>query len=402
MRSLLFVSLLLFTLPYLLFHSGHLRKNKSLAERMDTAKRKTVLPLTPEKDSVSAISISFVGDLMCHKPQSTNAKKADGTYDFTPSFAYVKPYLSKADITIGNLETTFGGPQLPYAGYPAFNSPDDYAKAIKDAGFDFLCTANNHSMDTGEDGILRTLEVVKKNGLGYTGTFLSKADHDSMRILDIKGIKLGILNYTYGTNGSYPKSDHKHMLNVIDSATITDEIARIKKQGAELVLVFYHFGIENAAEPVQAQKDAVKFAWQAGAQLIIGAHPHVIGPAKWLAPYGANTDSSFVAYSLGNFISNQYWRYTDAGVILTLNIQKGRAGNFSIKNAEYLPTWVYRAEKPAMKQHIVLPCGLASEKTLLPAFIDSAMVKKMNEAAEDTKSILTRYGALLSPAPLIK
>ncbi|MFL5753301.1 MAG: CapA family protein, partial [Bacteroidia bacterium] len=365
-------------------------------------KKKPILPFIPGQDSAKLITLSLVGDLMCHKPQSSNAKKADGTYDFNPCFAYVKPYLSKADLTIGNLETTFGGPQLPYAGYPAFNSPDDYAKALKENGFDFLCTANNHSMDTGEEGILRTLEIVKKNGLGYTGTFTSGADHDSLRILTIKGIKLGILNYTYGTNGSYPKSEHKYMLNVIDSATITDEVSRIKQAGAELVLVFYHFGVENAAEPTQAQKDAVKFAWQAGAQLIIGAHPHVIGPTKWLAPYGTNRDSSFVAYSLGNFISNQYWRYTDAGVILSLNIQKSADGRISVKSASYLPTWVYRAEKPAMKQHIVLPCELANDKDKLPGFIDSSLIKKMAEAAEDTKIIMTKYGGGLSLTPLDK
>jgi poly-gamma-glutamate capsule biosynthesis protein CapA/YwtB (metallophosphatase superfamily) len=258
-------------------------------------------------------------------------------------------------------------------------------------------------MDTGEDGILRTIEVIKKNNLGYAGTYSSQNDHDSLRIIDVKGIKLGILNYTYGTNGSYPKSDHKYMLNVIDSASITNEIARIKSKGAEVVLVFYHFGVENAAEPTQAQKDAVKYAWQGGAQLIIGAHPHVIGPAKQLAPYGSNQDSSFVAYSLGNFISNQYWRYTDAGVILNLKVRRNPAnGKITVHSANYLPTWVYRGEKPSMKQHIVLPCEFAFNKELTPAFVDSGMIKKMTEAFDDTREILTRYGATLSLTPLVK
>ena len=161
---------------------------------------KTISYLAPPADSVSEISINLVGDLMCHLPQTQNAKLANGTYDFNPSFEYIKPYLQDADITIGNLETTFAGTSQPYAGYPAFNSPDEYCTAIKNAGFDFLVTANNHSMDTREAGLLRTIDVIKKHGLGYAGTYLNQHDHDSIRILNIKGIKLGILNYTYGTN----------------------------------------------------------------------------------------------------------------------------------------------------------------------------------------------------------
>ena len=125
-------------------------------------------------DSLSEITINLVGDLMCHLPQTNNAKLPNGEYDFNPSFEYIKPYLQDADITIGNLETTFAGTTQPYAGYPAFNSPDAYCKAIKEAGFDFLVTANNHSMDTREDGLLRTIDVIKKNGLGYAGTYLNQ------------------------------------------------------------------------------------------------------------------------------------------------------------------------------------------------------------------------------------
>ncbi|HEY1038992.1 MAG TPA: CapA family protein [Bacteroidia bacterium] len=358
-------------------------------------------PLNGSNDSTAEISLSFVGDLMCHKPQSNNAKKEDGTYDFTGSFTYVKKYLSEADVTIGNLETTMAGSSKPYAGYPAFNSPDEYIAALKDAGFDFLVTANNHSMDTGEDGLQRTIEVIKKNNLPYAGTYASQRDHDSVRIVNIRGVKLAVLNYTYGTNGSYPKSDHKYMLNVIDSAAITNEIKKAKQLGSDIVLVFYHFGIENAAEPVQSQKDAVRYAWQAGANLIIGAHPHVVGPAKYVESYKKDGDSCFIAYSLGNFISNQYWRYTDAGVILNLKVKKNYTTNkVSVSKADILPTWVYRAEKPSMKQHIVLPAQLYDFPDFVPAFISDSMKIKMKEAFEDTKSMVNKYGQVVEIKPL--
>ena len=350
---------------------------------------KTITYLPPPADSISQISINLVGDLMCHLPQTNNAKLSDGTYDFNPSFEYIKPYLQDADITIGNLETTFAGTSQPYAGYPAFNSPDEYCRAVKNAGFDFLVTANNHSMDTREAGLLRTIEVIKKHNLGYAGTYLNQRDHDSIRILTIKGIKLGILNFTYGTNGSYPISDHKYMLNVIDSAGIVTAVNQAKKLGAEIVLVFYHMGVENITEPTQAQKDAVRFALEAGATLVIGAHPHVIGPTKKVYSE-AIKDTAFVAYSLGNFLSNQYWRYTDAGVILKLVIQKNHTKKqVSFKEASFFPTWVYRGDG-AKKMHILFPAQWGIDSTKLPTFITKSHQQKMQEAFEDTKAMMTK------------
>lgn len=343
----------------------------------------------PVHDSINEISINLVGDLMCHLPQTNNAKLANGKFDFNPSFEYVKTYLQNADYTIGNLETTFAGTVQPYAGYPAFNSPDEYCEALKNTGFDFLVTANNHSMDTREKGLLRTIEVIKKNNLGYAGTYLNQKDHDSIRIISIKGIKLAILNYTYGTNGAYPSNQHSYMLNLIDSTGVTNSVKNAKKLGADIVLVFYHMGVENVSEPTKAQKDAVKYALQAGAELVIGAHPHVVGPTK-IEKSAFSNDSVFVAYSLGNFLSNQYWRYTDAGVILSLKIQKNYTKNITkFKEASYLPTWVYRGDG-TKKMHVILPAQLALDSTKLPYFITKSHQNKMIEAFEDTKSVISK------------
>ena len=355
---------------------------------------KTITYLPPPADSVSEISINLVGDLMCHLPQTNNAKLSNGEFNFNPSFEYIKPYLQDADLTIGNLEIIFAGTSQPYAGYPAFNSPDAYCTALKNAGFDFLVTANNHSMDTREAGLLRTIDVIKKHNLGYAGTYLNQRDHDSLRILNIKGIKLGILNYTYGTNGSYPVSEHKFMLNVIDSAGIVSAVKLAKAKGADIVLVFYHMGLENVTEPTKAQKDAVRFALEAGAALVIGAHPHMIGPTQKIYSQTIK-DTAFVAYSLGNFLSNQYWRYTDAGVILKLIVQKNYTKHTTrFKDANYIPTWVYRGDGEK-KMHILFPAQWATDTSKLPDFITSSHKQKMLEAFEDTKIILTKYNAEL-------
>ena len=341
-------------------------------------------------DSVITATVSFTGDLMCHTPQYDNSKMQDGHYDFNPSFDFVRNELRAADITIGNLELTMAGTEIPYAGYPIFNAPDSYADALKNAGFDFVVTSNNHSMDTGEKGLLRTISQLDKTGIGHTGTFGSQSDHDSVRILNIKGIRLGILNYTYGTNGAYPAADHRYMLNVIDSNAIGKDIQAARRQGAELVLVYFHYGKENISEPTEEQKLAVEKSIGHGADIIIGGHPHVISPANYFKTRHAVLDSGFVAWSLGNFISNQYHRFTDAGLILTIKLSKNRRTQKYYKPVVcYIPTWVYRATNPAMRKHIVFPAELAFGKTL-PSYIDSACRRKMVEAFNDTKSMMEK------------
>jgi poly-gamma-glutamate capsule biosynthesis protein CapA/YwtB (metallophosphatase superfamily) len=342
-------------------------------------------------DSIIQVRITFTGDLMCHVPQYMNSKLADGTYDFNPSFEYVKPYLHQADLSMGNLETTFAGTGIAYAGYPTFNSPDSYMDALKNAGFGFLVTANNHSMDTEEKGLLRTIDIVRKAGVGCTGTFKTQQDHDSVRILNLKGIKLGVLNYTYGTNGAYPSADHRYMLNVIDTLLIQHDIIMARAQGAELVLVYFHYGLENKSDPTADQKLIVRKTQEYGADLIIGGHPHVISPVGYYKTNKAMLDSGVVVWSLGNFLSNQYKRYTDAGIMLTITLSRNTATHRFLKpTVDYIPTWVYRATGPKVKKHIVLPAEMAL-KDSLPEFIDSVSRQKMKEAFADTKAMMGKY-----------
>jgi poly-gamma-glutamate capsule biosynthesis protein CapA/YwtB (metallophosphatase superfamily) len=344
-----------------------------------------------KEDSIVHVSLSLVGDLMTHLPQVNNARLADGSFDFNPSFEYVKPYLSSADFTIGNLETTCAGPKRPYSGYPAFNTPDAFVTALKNTGFDLLVTSNNHSMDTEEEGLLRTIDVITQNGLSYTGTHKTQRDRDSVRIYNLKGLTLAVLNYTYGTNGILPRPDHKYMLNVIDTLLIQNDIANARKAGAELVLVFFHYGQENIAEPNTDQRFIVNKTILYGADLIIGAHPHVIGPVDYYKTVNAAIDTGFVAYSLGNFISNQYWRYTDAGLILNIRLQKNFTKNKTrVSDVSYIPTWVYRSTSPLRKGHTVIPSELSLNDSIAP-FIDGESKKKMKQAFSDTDSILKKY-----------
>lgn len=361
-------------------------------------------PIAFEGDSTVTISISFIGDLMCHLPQTNNARKADGTYDFNPSFKEIAPYLSAADLTMGNLECTFAGTSRPYAGYPAFNSPDAYLEAIKNSGIDFLCTANNHSMDTGEEGLERTIKKVRENGFGSTGTFDSQRDRDSIRVLDVKGIRVAILNYTYGTNGAYPSANHKWMLNVADSALVHDDVLRARATNADVVIVFYHWGIEYKPNPVPRQDTLFHWAADAGADLVIGSHPHVIEPVGFFkTATNAKLDSGLVVWSLGNFISNQNNRYSDAGVIVNLSLQKNfNTGKISLEQTAYFPTWVYRYYDPSLLQHVVVPANWCASDSL-PSWIGTESKRRMCEAFDDTKVMMEKNSAKMKLyAPVVK
>ncbi len=346
-------------------------------------------------DTFANITISIVGDLMSHQSQINNAKVDDTTYNYKPSFAVIKPYLSAADFTIANLETTFAGPDRDYAGYPGFNTPDAFAEAIKYAGIDMVVTANNHSTDTQDKGLLRTLDVLDKYALAHTGTFRTQEDRDSIRVYNLNDIKLAVLNYTYGVNGSLPSQPY--MLNLIDTALIRKDINTARAQGSDIVLVYYHYGQENVVEPTYAQKRQVKFAIEAGADIIIGAHSHVLSTMEYYkANSSAKVDSGFVAWGLGNFISNQYWRYTDAGVILDIEIEKNKlTDSVYIATASYMPTWVYRARSQLFKHHVVLPAQW-SELDSLPDYLSPGQISLMKQALEDTKQLIGEQGLKLT------
>ena len=378
----------------ILLFSVYFLSSWSCSAEKSEIKKETTLNKPVNPDSIIQISVCVVGDLMCHKQQITNAKKNSG-YDFTEYYEFVKPYISQADFAIGNLELTCAGESRGFSGYPSFNAPDEYVDAVKSAGFDFLVTSNNHSMDLGEKGLLRTIEQINRNQLGYTGTFVSKKDHDSIRILKSKDISFAVLNYTYGTNGSYPEKGNEFMLNVIDSAKIYYDIQQAKKLNPDFVMVFYHFGAEYNPDPNESQRKAARWAHNAGANIIIGGHPHVVGPCEWITPNPFNKDTAFVCWTMGNYVSNMTKRYTDAGVMVTLKLKKNAVTNKKSIQAEYVPTWVYKGESPSKKSHVIFPAEFATTKEKIPPYVNVEMAKKMLQAFEDTKKVINKNKANL-------
>ena len=267
------------------------------------------------------LRLLFVGDLMQHQGQIDAARTARG-YDYSACFAYVKEVISQADFAVANLEVTLGG--KPYRGYPAFSAPDEYLTAIHDAGFNVLLTANNHCLDRGRKGLERTLRLIDSLHIPAAGTYTDIEDRRTRYplLLEKKGFRIALLNYTYGTNGIPVPSPA--VVNLIDTTVIAQDIEKARQLHPDVLLACMHWGVEYQSLPGKEQQKLAQWLFAKGVDHIIGAHPHVVQPIE------VHTDSltrqkRLVAYSLGNFISNMSARRTDGGLMLQMEFVKNEA-----------------------------------------------------------------------------
>lgn len=341
------------------------------------------------------ITITAAGDLMCHSPQFEYAKNDKGEYNFDENFYYVKRIIEKADLAFANFETTLAGKGAKYSGYPTFNTPDQFLDAVKNAGFNFLFTSNNHAFDRGKKGVLRTIEKISLAGLKRSGTFSSDRDMDSLRIVNVKGISIGVLSYAEHLNGFKLPAGNEFLVNLINAEKISRDIKRLKYAKPDLVIVYFHFGDENKREPNNYQKEIVKKAIAAGADIILASHPHVLERIETFKPVSSKLDTGFVAYSLGNFISNQRWRYSDAGVILNFTLEKGIDSSITLTNIEVIPTWVFKGRLFSKNSYTILPAELAFSASPL-FFLTPSDIKQMKESYSDCERIMFS-GLRLSP-----
>ncbi len=306
----------------------------------------TKLSNTPKRFGLpdTTFTLLFGGDMMGHQPL-INAACNDSlnNYDYSPWFQFISPFINQCDWACANLEVTLAGE--PYSGYPQFSSPDEYALGIKNAGFDFIVNANNHSQDRGSKGLERTIKVLDSLGISHTGTFADTTSFENNypAIVTIAGCKIAILNYTYGTNGLIVKNPN--IVNIIDSISMVKAIDKAKSAGAKLIIPIMHWGVEYQTKENVEQENTALILSRAGANAIIGMHPHVVEPIKYVKTNykKASSDSIPVAYSLGNFLSNQRDRYTDGGIMARLTIAR-KNNKYSISKVDYLPFWVWKLE----------------------------------------------------------
>lgn len=312
------------------------------------------------------VTVGATGDYLIHTP-ILRAYAAKG-YDFSDIFTYVTDIYNEFDYFLGNLEVTFGGNYCDYIGNGStFNCPDTLADALLGAGVDRVFTANNHSYDTGSTGLRRTRDVLKEKGLAYIGT--NYEDDRRYAVVDVGGIKIGMVNYTYQTgnltdyslNGrSMLKGDETH-INMFSTDYLEEFYADMKNQmdamyqeGAEAIMLFIHWGEEYHREQTEVQAEMAQRLCDLGVDVIVGGHPHVVEPMDVLTST-VSGKQTVCLYSTGNAVSNQrVYEMTNTaksfacvaegcsedGIIFSVSFTKAGDGKVCVSAVDAIPTWV--------------------------------------------------------------
>jgi len=347
-----------------------------------TKQQKIVSVPPPTEDTT--VTLFFVGDLMGHEPIINAAKIANkDSFEYTHWFKYLTPTIEKYDFSFVNLEVTLAG--APYSGYPQFSSPDSYAEATKKAGLDFFITANNHCIDRGKIGLERTIDKLDEFKIPHTGTFKNEKERElkypNIQLLNNK--KIAILNYTYSTNGL--KVESPNIVNLIDTSIIKKDILVAKLKNSDFILLTIHWGLEYERNYNSEQKKLAQWLCDKGVDAIIGMHPHVVQPMEILHPKDNPNKNVPVAYSLGNFISNQRARYKNGGIGVGLHL-KIKKNEISFDQWEYVPIWVRLGGKP--RGYYPIP-AFDYEKNEKSYELDATETTQIKEFIYDTRSLLS-------------
>lgn len=361
-------------------------------------------------DPITA-TLAVCGDVMSHSPQTNDAyDAATDTYSYLPCFQYVKPWIESADYAVANFETTLNGP--PYSGYPQFCAPDALAYDLKTIGFDLVTTANNHSMDKGFSGVCRTLDTLDAAQLKHVGSFRTQAEYDAnkgVEVVDVGGISVAFLGYSYGTNGIPINAENDFCLNrfntdyaaecvTLDEAKLSSELSYAKGLGTDLIAVMIHWGIEYQTTQNAYQEQVADFLIENGADLVLGSHSHVPQPmeARTVTLSDGSQRTGFVCYSLGNFVSNQSpstvnVNYTDTTAILNLELTKNfETGDTTVTNVSYVPLLVLNRGASVQDQYCILDvhAGMSAYESGDTSLVSASVYEKLKYALDGCHTIL--------------
>lgn len=371
---------------------------------------------TPTPQPVQA-NIVIAGDLLCLSAQIADADCGSG-YDFTGSFDVIKDKIVAADLAVGNLETLVAeghpltkpnptdesmgdgstaeapadaAPVNPAPADPAadpaaapsptkrpsprINAPEEYLKALKASGFDVLTTANNHMFDYQEDGITKTLTKLDEYGFAHTGAYAQEADKAPL-IADVNGIHVAVLAYTNIINHS-PGRSRAYMIDRYDEKRVTTDIAAAKAAGADYIIVCVHWGTEHTHQPNKSQRKIAEQIASAGADIILGSHPHCTQPFDVIETERGDVP---VLYSLGNFVSSMSKMMHKDGVLVNLVLEKDPAtGVTSRMSLTYTPTL---CASTSASNYTIFPADAASVS-------QSDKAKALTDSRERTIGVLT-------------
>lgn len=373
--------ILIFTRHYTNLHTDRQQQAKEALSgsqkpgTVSTGAGQGTIPREGEQLEDSTVKIGSVGDVIMHLQviEAYGGLEATDAHDFKPALETFRTAYDSVDYMVANLETSLGGPDKPFSGFPNFNSPDEITSDLLEMGVDLQLLANNHIYDNGKDGFIRTLSVLDQRGITYTGA-RNGEDRPRFLIQELNGIRIGIINYTYemesGTkgksvNGNVMDKSVANYLNTFKVSKIEDfyaeleaELQNMRSQGAEFILVYMHWGNEYELTQNKTQEEIAAKLCDMGVDAVIGGHPHVVQPIKVLTS-SDGSHKMLCAYSLGNHFSNQRRDqissrpngHTEDGLMLNLTISRV-GGQVSISNVEAVPTYVYKSNVP---KYYVIP-----------------------------------------------
>lgn len=299
--------------------------------------------LVPEPETVpESVTLVMVGDILLHTPVEESALREDGSYDFKAVFANLREEIQAADIAIVNQEVILGGRELGISGYPAFNAPYEAGDALSDAGFDIVCHATNHALDKGRRGIVNCLNFWQENhpDMAVLGIYDSEEAQNAVYVCEENGIRIAVLNYTYGTNGIALPEDMPYAVNLLDREQVERDL-RNAEEMADFTIVCPHWGTEYALDVSAEQEKWTQIFLEGGADLVLGTHPHVIEPVEWVRDEEQDLEM-LVYYSLGNFVN--WTSGTGEGVanrmlgaMAQVRLERGEDGKVRIADHEALP-----------------------------------------------------------------
>jgi hypothetical protein len=294
------------------------------------------------------VVVEASGDLLIHTAVYERALVLGGgrSYNFAPMFAQIRPYIAGADLALCHVET----PMTPAAsaGYPVFNTPPALAAAIAWTGWRACSTAGTHSLDQGQTGVDDTIRALDRAGVAHTGTFSSPAARATPLIMTVKGVRVAFLAYTELTNGI--PSPRPWSVNRASAAQILSDARRVRRDGAQVVIVNIHWGDQYVAQPSSFQLQlASTLTRSPDITAVVGQHVHIVQPIRIL-------NGKLVVFGEGNLISNQTSACCPAasqdGMIVLLTITVDSRGA-RVSFVHYVPIWV---RHPG---YVVLPAGTA-------------------------------------------
>ena len=360
---------------------------------------------TPDPDVTA--TLAAVGDIMMYDSQIQAGQLSETEYDFSSCFEAIKPYTISTDLTVGNLELNFCG-YAPYGGNPQaqpyFNCPEVLASNLSDIGFDVLQTANTYSIMSGIQGLQSTINFLNQAGIDHVGTHATdpaQSGSGGVVLREVNGITFAIIGYTKGVNNMRLPANNQYSVDLlytdydseyrqVDTTSILNRVDAAKKTNADVIIAMVHWGSEYDVTVSETQYEIRDLLFKNGVDVILGSHSHIVGPMEMVeveTTEGEKKDC-FVAYSLGNFISNMTKQYTQESVILNLEFTKdGQSGKTTISKAEYTPLYILDRGEGAEKRYEVLPIRSASQSDMFNEYeaVMSAAIENIQKNSTPVK-----------------